>query len=316
MLIRRMILWLVAMLAIVGCGEESGIPVGRTYNLAWIHGESMRDFTGRGAVIGVWDAMFDLDHPDFARLRLRYNSAQAWDGSYTHRAMHGTHMLGILAAEGVVRGLAPEAEYVLSSSDNVNYAFGEMEDAGVDVASNSFIMADYFGYEYIVETVEDQVLNAYDGRGIVHVFAAGNQGRRIGAGETFPEAFGRYALIVGELDAEDLTLCSNYGSAVDVFVRVPVRTTRPGGGHTIDRGSSSAVPIVAAVVARARRLRPDLNATTIMDLVCKSADRIGGVPYDLEDENGNKRSELYGCGQLNARRFFAAVEAFGRVYKD
>jgi hypothetical protein len=306
----RIITFVLLLFLATGCNEEADIPSGRTYNLSWIHGERMENFTGAGSVIGMRDAMFDLKHPDFQNIHLAYNNIIQWDSQATKRAMHGTHMLGVLAANGRLVGLTPEADYVLTSSENVNFAFGEMEAAGVEVVNNSFIMEHYSGYEYIVDTVKNQALHGHGGDGIVHVFAAGNQGEKIEADVTFPKAFSKYALIAGELNEGDLTFCTNYGKAVDIFVQVPVNTTAPGGGYILDRGSSVSVPIVVAVVAKVRQLRPDLNATTIMDLVCKSADHIGGVPYDQKDENGNMRSELYGCGQLNAERLFEAAEAF------
>jgi subtilisin family serine protease len=293
-----------------GCNNGDDVPSGRTYNLSWIHGERMQNFTGKGSVIGMRDAMFDLNHPDFRHLRLAYSHIEEWSGQETKRAMHGTHILGVLAAKGGLRGLAPEADYVLTSSVNVNFAFEEMESAGVEVVNNSFIMECYGGYDYIVDTVKDQTLHGHGGDGIVHVFAAGNQGKKIEAGVTFPKAFSQHALIAGELDETGLSFCTNYGKAVDVFVRVPVNTTETGGGHVLDRGSSVSVSIVVAVVAKLRQLRPDLNATTIMDLICKTADHVGSFAYDQKDENGNMRSELYGGGKLNAERLFEAAEAF------
>jgi subtilisin family serine protease len=309
MMKKRWVWFVLSLWLLVGCGGD-GILSGHTYNLAWIHGERMRDFTGEGSVIGMRERMFDLTHPDFNNINILYNNSTEWNGQNTKRASHGTHVLGILAADGTLKGLAPKAEYVLTSSENLNFAFGEMEAAGVEIVNSSFIMEDYNGYEYIVDTVKDQALHGHGGDGIVHVFAAGNQGKRIEAGVTFPKAFGEYALIAGELDEGDLTLCSNYGKVVDIFVQVPVQTTTPGGGHASDRGSSCSVSIAVAVVAKVRQLRPDLNATTIMNLVCKSADHIGGVSYDHQDANGNMRSELYGCGRLNAEKLFEAAEAF------
>lgn len=304
--------WIIAVLALffsVGCGRD-GAPVDRTYNLAWIHGDRMKDFTGRGSVIGMREAMFDLDHPAFAKLSLVYNNARRWKGGQSVEETHGTHMLGILAASGSIRGLAPTAGYALTSTANHNMAFEELEGAGVDVVNNSYIMATYSGYESISKTVKNQTLYARGGTGIVHVFAAGNQGKHLVAGVAFPAVFAAHALIVGELDEGDLTLCSNYGKEVDVFVQVPVLTTTVGGSFGVDRGSSCSVAVAVAVVAKVRQLRPDLNATTIMDLICKTADHIGGVAYDQKDEQGNMRSDLYGCGSLNADKLFEAAEVF------
>jgi hypothetical protein len=306
---KQSILLILSLVFLLGC-DEAEIPPGHTYNLSWIDGERMENFTGAGTVIGMREAMFDFKHPDFADIRLSYNNAVQWQSKSTQRALHGTHMLGILAANGELRGLMPEADYVLTSSENINFAFEEMEGAGAEIISSSFIMENYSGYDYITDTVKDQALHGHGGNGIVHVFAAGNLGKKIESGVTFPKEFAEHALIAGELDEGDLTLCSNYGKAVDVFVQVPVHTTTPGGGYVLDRGSSVSVPIVVAVIAKARQLRPDLNATTIMNLVCSSADHIGEVPYNLKDKNGNMRSELYGCGRLNAWKLFEAVETY------
>jgi subtilisin family serine protease len=308
-MIKKWIVLVLALFFVAGCGNE-GIPSGYIYNLNWIHGDRMKDFTGKGSVIGMHEAMFDLNHPAFDMLSLVYNNSKPWNGGEAKRDVHGTHMLGILAANSSVRGLAPEADYALTSSVNHNLAFEELEAAGVDAINSSYIMASYSGYENIAKKVKTQTLKAHGGTGIVHVFAAGNEGKHIASGVTFPREFSDHALIVGELDEGDLTLCSNYGKDVDVFVQVPVMTTTAGGGYDIDRGSSCSVAVTVAVVAKVRQLRPDLNATTLMDLICKTADHIGGVSYDQKDANGNMRSDLYGCGSLNADKFFEAAEAF------
>ena len=295
-------------IGVVGC-EHEGIHPDRTYNLAWIHGTRMERFDGSGSVIGIREAMFDLRHPEFAHIDLAYNNSRQWNGGHKEDQTHGTHILGILAADSSLRGLAPKARYALTSTPNHNRAFEELEEAGAEVINSSFVMADYAGYSYLTKKVTTQTLHAHGGRGIVHVFAAGNQGESIAAGVTFPAAFSDHALIVGELDEGDLTLCSNYGKDVDVFVQIPVFTTNAGGGYGIDRGSSCSTAVVTAVMAHARTLRPDLNATTLMRLVCATADHIGDVPYDLNDTDGNMRSRLYGCGSLNADAFLDAVEA-------
>ncbi|WP_345893217.1 S8 family serine peptidase [Ferdinandcohnia quinoae] len=75
--------------------------------------------TGRGVKVGIIDTGVDYTHPD---LRMNYRGGydlvdgdddpMETKGSSVHNTVHGTHVAGIIAANGKLKGVAPEAEII------------------------------------------------------------------------------------------------------------------------------------------------------------------------------------------------------------
>ncbi|MDZ5471807.1 S8 family serine peptidase [Bacillus sp. 31A1R] len=73
--------------------------------------------TGRGVTVGVIDTGFDYTHPD---LRKSYGGGHdlvdgdddpmETEGAHGQGTLHGTHVAGIIAANGRIKGVAPEAK--------------------------------------------------------------------------------------------------------------------------------------------------------------------------------------------------------------
>ena len=248
---------------------------------------------------------------------------------------HGTQMLGIMASSddgSKLTGLIPYASFALASKQDNAYdidrgnAYYEFNKTGVSVSSNSFRYTPQINTAisdeptmvmpyYVSEAIVDLATEGYDKKGIVFVFGAGNDNVNLGTigyyGSFQNRSIDKEVLLVGALDQSGLRAgYSNYGSGVDVFVPAEVGTTITGNNYQIENGTSTATAIVSSIVAMARQARPDVNATVLMDLICKTADHIGSDAYNLPDENGNMRSATYGCGKVNADAFVTAVEEF------
>src|SRR2546422_2071807 len=83
--------------------------------------------TGRGVTVCLVDSGIDLQHPDFAHLRL-----VAWKDfvnlrpeAYDDRG-HGTVMAGLIAANGSLRGIAPDAGLLVAKVIN-SAGFGSVQ---------------------------------------------------------------------------------------------------------------------------------------------------------------------------------------------
>lgn len=79
--------------------------------------EALNDtsFTGKGVTVGVIDTGIDYEHPD---LRANYSGGfdvvdlddDPMETTEELPTLHGTHVAGIIAADGALQGVAPDAE--------------------------------------------------------------------------------------------------------------------------------------------------------------------------------------------------------------
>lgn len=207
-------------------------------------------------------------------------------------AMHGTHVAGIIAAvrgNGVgIDGIAP-AVRVLSirtvpdgdeRDKDVANAIRYAADMGAQIINMSFGKA----YSPYKRAVDDAVRYA-DGKGVLMVHAAGNDGEDSGEKPSFPTPFylagGRAVnwIDVGASSwkgADNLAASfSNYGrDQVDVFAPgVDILSTVPGGGYEKNSGTSMAAPVVSGLAALLMSYYPDLTAADVKRIILASATR-------------------------------------------
>jgi minor extracellular serine protease Vpr len=81
--------------------------------------ESNQRLTGKGVTVGVIDTGIDYRHPDLRRSYGGGHDLVDGDqdpmetrGSHGQGTLHGTHVAGIIAANGKIRGVAPEAKII------------------------------------------------------------------------------------------------------------------------------------------------------------------------------------------------------------
>ncbi|WP_445488876.1 S8 family serine peptidase [Niallia sp. 03133] len=143
--------------------------------------------TGKGIKIGVIDTGIDYKHPDLQR-----NYKGGWDfvdhdkkpmetvGEGEKNTMHGTHVAGIIAADGKIKGVAPKAEIIAyralgpGGSGTTEQILAAMEQAikdRVDIVNLS-LGSDINGPDLPISLA----LNKAVEKGIVAVAAAGNAG--------------------------------------------------------------------------------------------------------------------------------------------
>lgn len=258
---------------------------------------------GRGVTVAVLDTGADLGHPEYAaRLEPGFDFVDIIDGAgaFLGDALgadadpadpgvgHGSHVVGIVAAEGkrMPRGVAPECRIlpvrVLGALqqdgeligaglvDNINAGIKWAVDNGADVINMSLgIRHEGGGLPHV------DVVRYAARKGVIVVAAAGNDGA---ATLYYPGALPG-VIAVGAIDRDGATApYSTWGPQVDlVGPGTEIWSSWIDGGYAFATGTSQATPFVTGAVAlcqslarrHGRRLRP----AQITDLLTASADR-------------------------------------------
>ncbi|WNF25294.1 S8 family serine peptidase [Mesobacillus jeotgali] len=155
-----------------------------------VHGildEKGNRLTGRGVTIGVIDTGIDYDHPDLRRSFAGGHDLVDGDddpmetkGAGFRSTLHGTHVAGVIAANGRMRGIAPDAKLVAyralgpggsGTTEQVIAAIDEAIKDKVDILNLS-LGNDVNGPDLPISLA----LNKAVDEGIVAVTSSGNSG--------------------------------------------------------------------------------------------------------------------------------------------
>ncbi len=166
-------------------------------NIEMVGGETVRGFldrkgerlSGKGVTIGVIDTGIDYSHPD---LRRNYGGGHdvvdgdqdpmETTGKSASATLHGTHVAGIIAGNGKLRGLAPEAKIIAyralgpggsGTTEQIIEAIDQAIEDKVDVLNLS-LGNEINGPDLPISLA----LNKAVKKGIVAVASAGNSGPR------------------------------------------------------------------------------------------------------------------------------------------
>ncbi|MCB9521966.1 MAG: S8 family serine peptidase [Myxococcales bacterium] len=327
----------------------------------------------RQVVMGIFDTGYDMDHPDLvANIVGGFDAAGGDDdpeagcgdspdgagragscpANAPYRESHGTAVAGVVAAvanngvggTGVCPGCTLFPVRLLGSSglrsiSNAN-AFQRAADEGVWAINNSWgpSLTRFFPLARAENEVFDRITTeGRDGKGVVLVFAAGND-------YFTPATANPYAAHPGVITVsastrtDDFACYSNYGSVIAVAGPSQGCFNGESGIATADYvggegysptdftnsfgGTSAASPVVAGVVGLILSANPDLTAQQVRLVLQQTAEKIVanknpweaqfGVNLEQEfayDEHGF--SQGFGYGRVNAARAVAlALEGF------
>jgi subtilisin family serine protease len=261
---------------------------------------------GRDVVVAVIDSAIDQTHPDLAGA-----VAQSFDAVGTPDrgvGFHGTAVAGIIRAQGVMAGAAPQASILAVRAFRVRNA-GE----AAETTSWTLLRAIEWAVENkanvlnlsFVGPKEDALhiaLKSAAARGVVAVAAAGNNGPK--AAPAYPAAYPE-VIAVTAVDAKDQRYAeANRGSyiafaAPGVDVLAPVEN----GKHSYLTGTSFATAYVSGIVALLLERNRDLDTGSVVELMTAGA----------EDLGPSGRDEDFGVGRVNA---FQALKALERLRAD
>ena len=272
--------------------------------------------SGAGApLIAVLDTGLDIHHPDLKK-NLWTNpgeipgnrkdddgngviddvhgyNAVAQNGDIHDGGEHGTHVAGIIAADGAVRGLAYEARVMpIKIFDNNGYTDVESVCRAIDYAQQNGARILNCSWGGAVEFNQALYEKMRDFPGLI-VCSAGNGSSDSDQVPHYPSGFDLPNLISVAASSRQDKLCftSCYG-AQSVDLAAPgeqILSTVPGGGHKVKSGTSQAAPQVTATAALLASLQPEATPARL------KAQILAGVD-PLEQLHGKVASG----GRLNA----------------
>jgi subtilisin family serine protease len=285
--------------------------------------------------VAVFDHGFEMDHPDLQNnvYGTGYDATTATSPAWV-RGNHGTACAGIIGAQQNnsigISGVAPSTN-LMSISINLFYSdtpqqlangFSWAWQNGADVISNSW--GGYTPSSIIEDAIQNALTYGRNGKGMVVVFAAGNEDDTIVRypGRSIPEIIVAGAASPcgerknpGSCDGESWW-GSCYGSALDVVapgVLIPT-TDRQGtsgyesGDYTLTfNGTSSACPHVAGLAALILSRDTTLTGAQVRNIIESTAQKVGSYTYQTTSGrlNGSWNDEM-GYGLIDA---YAAVMA-------
>jgi len=296
---------------------------------ASIHlGDYKDKYTGKGVKVAVIDDGLDMYHEDLRGALIASYDIATRTSNVMHTEYyqhHGTAVTGVIGArknhKGIL-GVASNSQIIflkfkknMSDSDIIEL-FQKASNWGADIINCSW------GTYNVSDTVRDyiQYLAKYgrDGLGISIVFAVGNDNKDVGNDESaIPEV-----IAVGSTGIDNLRATySNYGKHLDVLApggyRLGITTLDDSGDRgvaTIDKnyllaydpnafvGTSASTPIVTGVIALMLEKVPDLTRAEIEDILHKTSDKIGTIPYE---DGFNK---YYGYGKINVSKIMEYLD--------
>lgn len=266
---------------------------------------------GEGVIVAVIDTGIDYTHPALGGgfgpgfKVIGGHDFVNDDGDPTDDNGHGTHVAGIVAADGEgLTGVAPGAKLL---AYKVLDAEGSGTDSDVIAAIEAAVDPDGNGdtsdHAAVVNLSlggkggpDDAVSLAADAAveaGVVVCAAAGNQYHSgFGPGIGSPAA-ARRVLAVGASQGGVLAEFSSWGPGWGTVALKPelvapgvaIRSAAPGGGTALKSGTSMASPHVAGVAALLRAIHPDWNPAQVASALVTTATDLG---LDVMGQGGGK----------------------------
>lgn len=303
---------------------------------ASIHFGDKCRYAGSGIKIAIIDNGLDVTHPELSGRIVNSYDISTNTSNVSHNTSHdyhGTAVTGVIAANdnGIgLKGIASKSSIMflkykdyMSDAETITL-FQKAADWGADIINCSW--GTYDVSDAVKGTIQNLAHNGRGGKGIVIVFAAGNDSQDVGNDESaIPEV-----IAVGASDIDNQKAWySNHGKELDVLAPggydVGITTLDPVGtdgvgtlsndylksldGHSFI-GTSASAPIVSAVIALMLEQNPNMTLTEITHALHTKSDKIGNMAYV------NGRNDYYGYGKINVEKLLNYVDTDGDGIED
>ena len=301
------------------------------YNASIHHKKDLKKYTGKNIKIVIIDDGLDITHED-----LKNAISDTWDlttktNDVSHtfsNEYHGTAVTGIIASQSNkigIRGLAPNSEIIflkhkqnMSNSETIEL-LNKALSYNPDIINCSW--GTYHVSQSVKEKIQDMAINGRNGKGIIFVWAAGNNQVDISTDESGIEE----VIAVGATNKNnELAYLNNYGEGLDILApsgdyELGITTLDVMGDNGIGiinsnyilstnkitfDGTSASAPIITGIVAIMLELNPTLTRKEIQNILIANTDKIGNVEYI------NGHNIFYGFGKVNLSKVIDSINSF------
>lgn len=269
---------------------------------------------GEGRKIAVLDTGYNYNHQELSSSYLGGKDFVNNDDNPFDDNGHGSHVAGIVTADGIdakAKGVAPAAGVisgkVLDASgsgyfsdvvaaiywavDGNDGIAGTADDFNADAISMSLGTSQPYTYKGFCDNVLPDMTTAVKyavDRNVIVAAAAGNSGN---AGVSIPGCIS-YSTTIGAVDSKDkIASFSGRGKAVDIVAPgVSIYSSWLGNGYATASGTSMATPVVSGAVALVKFAHPGYTAAQVQNALFKTAKDLGKAGKDTS----------YGWGRVDA----------------
>ncbi len=260
--------------------------------------------TGAGRKIAILDTGYNYNHQELSSSYLGGKDFVNDDNDPLDDNSHGSHVAGIITADGVdpkAKGVAPNAGIISAKvldaagggyfSDSVaaiywvvdgpDGIYGTGDDFNADAISMSLGSSSPYLYKGTCDTVMPDMtaaINYAKSKGVLVVVAAGNSGN---PGVSIPGCISS-STTVGAVDKLDkIASFSGRGSAVDVTAPgVSLWSSVLGTNYASYSGTSMATPVVSGAVALIKVAHPTYSASQVETSLTKTVKDLGKAGKD------------------------------------
>jgi len=266
---------------------------------------------GSGRKIVVLDTGYNYDHVELSSSYLGGRDFVNNDNDPMDDNGHGSHVAGIITADGIysnAKGVAPETGIISGKVLDLNgngyfssaiagiYWAVDGPDGSPNTADDfnadaiSLSLGGSFAYRGFCDNAMPDMTTAIRyalDRGVIVVVAAGNKA----AGVSLPGCIS-YSTTVGAVDSSDsIASFSGRGNAVDITAPgVDILSSWAGTSYAYNSGTSMATPMVSGTVALIKSAHPAYTVSNVQTVLFKSAKDLGKKGKD----------STYGWGRVNA----------------
>jgi subtilisin family serine protease len=248
---------------------------------------------GSGSLVAIIDSGIDASHPD-----LKGQIVNMFDATESQSKLtdpHGTAVAGLVAANGLLLGVAPEARLLdvrvfdTLSDEDATVATSESLLRGLDWAVSQKANIINMSLTGPADPLLKEVMAAIAKRGIIVVAAAGNNGAD--AEPAYPAAYDDVIAVTATTSDDSAYEQANQGNYIDIAAPgVDLLVTSPDDTYRLETGTSFAAAEVTGVIALLLGQNSEMSREEIVSALERGALDIGQPGKDVQ----------FGAGLVNA----------------
>lgn len=269
---------------------------------------------GEGVKVAIIDDAFDLNHPALKKAKIHFSMDTESRSDVVlpiaDSEKHGTMVAGLLMAdwpEKNIHGVIPGAD-LIAISNKYNWTSSIVLSMYLSYIAGADVITCSWGIPMLMQPISDTVKAisrlGREGKGSAIVFAAGNQRVQVDQPDTLQSM--TEVISVAGVNPE-YRVITNYGNTVDIAAASLLPTIDPRDYNKVSYigGSSSAAPVISAVIAMMYAIAPELTVKQVRILL---RDSTQPLPID-----GEKHHQF---GVINAKQAVKQAEIWANQQKE